>query len=232
MNKISLTEPRKLKKRLAKQPNCLITKHFGVPMQKIAIYYRVSTDRQDLESQKHAMENWLEDLAESKKPKVIFTFQDEGISGKTTNRPEFKKMMTMAVEKKFDTIVVYRLDRFSRDASQAIKTILQLDEYGIGFVSITQPVLNLGHENPFRRTMLAAFAEIAEIERETIVARVKAGLSAAKKRGTKLGRPERLDEEKIEKVQNLRNQGVSLRNIAKEMGISVGLAHKLCAKEP
>ena len=58
---------------------------------------------------------------------------------------------------------------------------------GSHIYSVTQPVLNLGHENPFRRTMLAAFAEIAELERETIVAQVVAELEAANA-GSFLGR--------------------------------------------
>ncbi|RZA11505.1 MAG: recombinase family protein, partial [Proteobacteria bacterium] len=156
-------------------------------MKSVGIYYRVSTERQDLESQKHAVETWLERLEPEKRPKKVLVFSDEGLSGTNLNRPGYKKLLEAANAQKIDTILVYRLDRFSRNASDAIKTLLSLDEAGVGFISITQPVLNLGHENPFRRTMLAAFAEIAEIERQTIVTRVKAGLKAAKERGVKLG---------------------------------------------
>ena len=81
-----------------------------------------------------------------------------------------------------DTIVVYRLDRFSRHASSAIKLILSLDEVGVAFISVSSLLL-IWDEVPFRRTMLAAFAEIAEIERDTIISRVKAGLDAARKGG-------------------------------------------------
>ena len=145
-------------------------------MHKYAIYYRVSTEKQDLESQKFSIQKWFEDLSKkNKKPNSIIVFKDEGISGRTTNRPGFKKMLEAAYAGKIDTIVVYKLDRFSRHATTAIRLILSLDDVNVAFISVTQPVLNLGHENPFRRTMLAAFAEIAEIERETIVARVVVG---------------------------------------------------------
>lgn len=196
-------------------------------MKNVAIYYRVSTDKQDLDSQVQAVEKWLEDLADSKKPKKILTFKDEGISGTTLNRPGFQEMLQTCYEGKIDTIIVYRLDRFSRNATTAIKTLLNLDEHGVGFISVTQPVLNLGHENPFRRTMLSAFAEIAEIERETIVTRVKAGLEAAKKRGVRLGPPRKITDEKVEEAQNLRTRGYTLREIAAELDISVGAVHKL-----
>ena len=196
-------------------------------MKNIGIYYRVSTDRQDLESQKNSVEGWLDALDESKKPQKTLVFKDEGISGKTSKRPGYNQLLETAYQRKIDTIVVYRLDRFSRNASQAIQTLLALDEVGVAFISVTQPVLNLGHENPFRRTMLAAFAEIAEIERQTIVARVKSGLEAAKKRGTKLGPPRKAGAELQKKVRIERQAGKSYRQLAKEHNLSYGAIHKL-----
>ncbi|MDB2447249.1 recombinase family protein, partial [bacterium] len=174
---------------------------------------------------------WIEDLADEKKPKKTLIFKDEGISGKTTNRPGLQAMLNAAYTGKIDTIVVYRLDRLSRNATTAIKMILNLDEAGVAFISVSQAVLNLGHENPFRRTMLAAFAEIAEIERETIVARVKAGLEAAKKRGVKLGAPKKYDQEKLMKAHSLRKEGMSFRKISKEIGVSLGTVSKMLKEE-
>ena len=104
----------------------------------------------------------------------------------------------------------------------AIRTLLELDDYGVGFISVTQPVLSLGHDNPFRRTMLAAFAEIAEIERETIVARVRSGLQAARKRGVKLGRPQKTTAELLSNVRELRLQGLSYSEIAHRVKLSKG----------
>jgi DNA invertase Pin-like site-specific DNA recombinase len=196
-------------------------------MNKVAIYYRVSTERQDLDSQRNTVEKWLSELPPEKQPKKVTVFQDEGISGKTTNRPGFQAMLDAAYASKVDTIIVYRLDRFSRNATTAIKLILNLDESGVAFVSVTQPVLNLGHENPFRRTMLAAFAEIAEIERDTIVARVRAGLDAAKKRGVRLGAPFKVSDERRDEAAAFKARGLSYRDIAKRMDLSVGTIHKL-----
>ncbi len=201
-------------------------------MQKVAIYYRVSTDRQDLESQKTTIEKWLSDLPDDRKPKSPpLVFEDHGISGKTMNRPGFQALMDAAYAKKIDTIIVYRLDRFSRHATTAIRLLLNLDEAGVAFISVTQPVLNLGHENPFRRTMLAAFAEIAEIERETIVARVRAGLDAAKKRGVRLGAPLKISAEKRSRALELKALGLSYKKIAKELELSVGTVHNLLKAE-
>lgn len=196
-------------------------------MQRVAIYYRVSTDRQDLESQKDTVEKWLHDLPAEKRPKTVTVFKDEGISGKTVNRPGFQALLDAAFKKAVDTIIVYRLDRFSRNATTAIKLILDLNEADVAFISVTQPVLNLGHENPFRRTMLAAFAEIAEIERETIVARVRSGLDAARKRGVRLGAPVKVSPEKQKEARELKAQGLSYKSIAVRLDLSVGSIHKM-----
>jgi DNA invertase Pin-like site-specific DNA recombinase len=196
-------------------------------MENIGIYYRVSTDKQDLDSQRLAVERWLEDLPAAKRPKKTFEFKDEGISGKTSQRPGYQSLLETAYAGKIDTIVTYRLDRISRNATEAIQTLLSLDHAGVAFISVTQPVLNLGHENPFRRTMLAAFAEIAEIERETIVARVRAGLEAAKKKGVKLGPPVKVSAEKQQLARSYRDSGMSFREIAKVMNLSYGAVHKL-----
>lgn len=189
-------------------------------MKRVAIYYRVSTDKQELHSQQTAIDRWLANC--SQQPEQIMSFKDEGRSGHDKRRPAYRELMDYVVRGLIDTVVVYRLDRFSRSASEAIRTLLELDEYGVGFVSITQPILNLGHENPFRRTMLAAFAEIAEIERDTIVSRVKAGLEAARKRGVVLGRPKKATPKHLRRARALRATGMSYQRIASEINLSKG----------
>lgn len=196
-------------------------------MKNVAVYYRVSTDKQDIASQQNAIETWLDQLHPEKKPKSVQYFTDEGISGKTEDRPAFKKMIDDAYAGRIDTIIVYRLDRFSRNATSAIRMLLNLDEVGVAFISITQPVLNLSHENPFRRTMLAAFAEIAELERTTIVARVVAGLKAARKRGVELGPPRKITQEVRDQANELRRNGKTIREIALELSLSTGSVSKL-----
>ena len=123
--------------------------------------------------------------------------------------------------------MVYRLDRISRNATEAIQTLLSLDQAGVAFISITQAVLNLGHDNPFRRTMLAAFSEIAEIERETIVSRVRSGLKAAKDRGVVLGRPKKFSREQQDHVRELRKKGLTYKAISEQTGLSHGSVQNL-----
>lgn len=197
-------------------------------MKKLAIYYRVSTDKQDFESQQSAIKAFLKDLPPHKSPESVMVFQDHGRSGKDGKREAYQALIRAAQAKEIDTIMVYRLDRLSRNATDAIQLILSLDQAGVGFISVTQPVLNLGLDNPFRRTMLAAFSEIAEIERDVIVARVNAGLESARKRGVKLGRPMAHDEDKKASVLELRAEGVSFREIARRLGIKKTSVERIC----
>ncbi len=190
-------------------------------MKHVGVYYRVSTDRQDLASQKSAVKSWLEALPEDKRPLSLTEFKDHGQSGKNSQRKEYQALLKAAFESKIDTIIVYRLDRLSRNATEAIQILLTLDQAGVGFISVTQAVLNLGLDNPFRRTMLAAFSEIAEIERDTIVGRVKQGLEAAKKRGVTLGRPRSVSDEQIDTIRELRGEGLSFQKIADRMTMPV-----------
>jgi DNA invertase Pin-like site-specific DNA recombinase len=188
-------------------------------MQPVAIYYRVSTDRQDLAMQKTAIAQWLA----TKHPLATapIEIEDVALSGSRADRPGFQRLLQLAREHQIDTVIVYRLDRFSRDAATAIRAILDLDGLGVAFVATDQPALNLGSDVPFRRTILMAFAEIAQIERETIIARVKMGLQAARAKGTHLGRPPLADDVRA-KVRSLRAQGWTFARIAQETQLSQG----------
>ena len=190
-------------------------------MKHVGVYYRVSTDRQDLASQQSAVKSFLEALPEAKRPLSLTEFKDHGFSGMDSTRKAYQALLKAAFEKKIDTILVYRLDRLSRNATEAIQTLLTLDQAGVGFISVTQAVLNLGLDNPFRRTMLAAFSEIAEIERDTIVGRVRQGLEAAKKRGVVLGRPKTTTQEQLEAIRHLRTEGLSFAKIALRLDMPV-----------
>lgn len=194
-------------------------------MERVVLYYRISTDKQDLHIQREALEKWL--AQRDPPPSKVYTIKDEGYSGLNMRRPGYRQMMQMAINRKIDAIVVYRLDRFSRSASNAIRTLLDLDDYGVGFISVTQPIMSLDHSNPFRRTMLAAFSEIAQIERDTIVARVRAGIQSARRRGVQLGRPTKKDAETLAHARRLRADGKSYRQIAADLQLSKGTIYSM-----
>jgi DNA invertase Pin-like site-specific DNA recombinase len=185
-------------------------------MKNIAIYYRVSTEAQDIQSQKHAVEKWLAD--QSYETCEVYT--DVG-SGKKDDRPQYQTMLHAAMSGEHDTIVVYKLDRFSRSAISAIQTILELWKYKIVFISVTQPAISFGDNNPFRNTLLAAFADVAELERETIVARIKDGIAAYKARnGGNWTRRSKLSAQDRADMLTAVNNGVSRKTLVRKYQIS------------
>jgi DNA invertase Pin-like site-specific DNA recombinase len=196
----------------------------------IGVYMRVSTDKQDLLMQVEAIDKWVTSLPKEQRPTTIRRFADEGFSGKNDDRPGFKSLLAAAAAGEIDTVVVYKIDRLSRSTNTAIRTILDLDALGVAFISTSQPVLNLGHGAPFRLTMMAAFAEIAQIERETIVSRIKDGLTAAKKKGVKLGR-RRLSERRKERAKELLRLGFSHKAASHQAGIGLSTLHRVKKEE-
>lgn len=193
------------------------------PNTRIAVYMRVSTSDQSTDAQEHALTEWRMNHYPNAR---VSMFIDHGQSGTKDNRPEFQRMLALVAQKQFDLVVAYRLDRLSRNASTAIRTILDIDAAETAFICIDQPALNIDPSAPFRRTILSAFAEIAQIERETIVSRVKLGLDAARARGQRLGAPTKLTPSTKSSINKLRELGKSWREVAKETGLSVNTVRR------
>ncbi len=192
-----------------------------------AIYARVSTDTQDIDSQTHAIMQWM---STRPVPTSITKYTDLGISGSRDDRPQFQAMLADIAAGRIDTVVVYRLDRLSRTATTALQLLINWIQSGLEFWAVDQPALSASKDDPFRLTKLAMFSELAQIERETTVRRVKAGLAAAKARGVKLGRQHRLTQEQMGELRTLRDQGNTCRQLAKHFGVSVSTAARM-AKE-
>lgn len=188
-------------------------------MKRIAIYYRVSTDEQDLNSQMKAVETWLDSRAD--KPDAVEIFKEIGRSGADKTRPEFNRLMHMAKLGVYDTVVVYAIDRFSRSSGHFLSTVNTLFELGIGFFSVSQPHFNFTAENPFRFSMLALFSDMAQLERNLLVMRTKDGLKAARKRGVQLGRRHTLNEQKQKEVKAMVEEGKTPAEITREINIKM-----------
>ena len=188
-------------------------------LKRIAIYLRVSTDKQALLMQIEAIDKWIASLPPEARPTSRRVFQDEGKSGTRDDRPGFQAMLEACRKGEIDTVVVYRLDRFSRTTYTALRTIMELDQLGVAFIATSQPVLNLGHGMPFRLTIMAAFAEIAAIEQQAIVARIRDGLAAAKARGVKLGHKP-ISLQKRQRILELWEAGFNKKEIAEDVKVS------------
>lgn len=190
-----------------------------------AIYARVSTDRQTVAMQLEA----LRDFARRSGWTIYREFTDEGFSGKHTTRPAFAAMMEAAHHRKFDVLVVWKLDRLSRSMKDLINTLDELRHLGIDFVSFDDR--HLDTTTPAGKLMFHMVAAVAEFEREIIRERVIAGLASAKRKGKRLGRPP-VAPYLLERAQALRAAGLSFAQIGKRLGISGDVIRKRMKKDP
>jgi len=188
----------------------------------IAVYMRVSTDKQDTNSQEHEIKRFLIERNMSN----ITWYTDLGISGKTANRPEYLRMCADVHAGRITSVIVYKLDRLGRDAIASMRLLLDWMQAGIGFYSVTQPILQLGPENPFRITIMSIFSELSQVEREGIVQRIKSGLNAAKARGVQLGAKPKYTEH-ADRIRQLREGGLTLKQIVKQTGIPRTTIHRM-----
>ena len=111
-------------------------------------------------------------------------YEDEGFSGGNLNRPDFKKMMEAAHERKLRAIVVYRLDRISRNISDFSALIAELSRLDVAFISIRE---QFDTGNPMGRAMMYIASVFSQLERETIAERIRDNMQELAKTGRWLG---------------------------------------------
>ena len=116
-----------------------------------------------------------------------------------------------------DTLVVWRLDRLGRSVKDLVTMVEDLQARDIGFRSLTE---SIDTTSPSGRLVFHIFAALAQMERELISERTKAGLAAAAERGRKGGRPPALTAEQVQVAVELREGGTSIAAIARTLGVS------------
>ena len=140
---------------------------------------------------------------------------DEGVSGSKERRPSLDRLMVGAKRRAFDAVVVFRFDRFARSVTHLARGLDEFRALGVEFVSLHEAV---DTSTTMGRAMFHIAGAFAELEREIIRERVKAGLANAKRRGRKVGRPRALIN--VQEVREMAANGLSGRAVAREAGIS------------
>jgi DNA invertase Pin-like site-specific DNA recombinase len=183
---------------------------------KIAIYARVSTtDKQQIDNQLDALKEWAIRLSGPTQPEM--SFYVDHVSGSKADRPQLKKLLEDAHKRKFDTLLIWALDRLSREGIAQMATYLEtLKSYGVRVLSHQEPWMDTG--GPVAELLVAIFAWCAKQERQRFRERIKAGLATARKKGKKLGRPNKVFE--MELAFALKDKGESVRSIAQKLGVS------------
>ncbi len=125
----------------------------------IAIYIRVSTEDQAKRYSLEVQREHLESFAKQEGFEIFKVYQDEGISGYSTERPALKELLKDAKNKKFDLVLVYKIDRFSRNLKDLLNLVDELSSYGVGFKSATEPFDTTTSAGKLMFQQLGSFAE-------------------------------------------------------------------------
>ena len=178
---------------------------------KAAIYVRVSTPDQHVESQLYD----LRELAAQRGFEVVHEYEDRGVCGKKARRPGLDALMADARRKKFSVVLVAAFDRIARSTRNFLQIIDELDSLGIEFISRREGVAT---GDAMGRLFVTIISAIAELERTLVAERVKSGMRRARLEGKAIGR-ERLDVDR-EQIVIDRRSGMSLTQVARKHGIS------------
>jgi DNA invertase Pin-like site-specific DNA recombinase len=202
----------------------------GKPAITACLYARASTQDQNCELQLRELRNY----AEQHGLEIVEIYQDVTSSG-TSHRPGFMRLMADAEARRFNVVLVWKLDRFGRSLVDCLSQIQTLEALGIRFIAITQG-LDTDYRNPASHFMLQVLGAAAEYEQALIAERSPAGLARYREdyRTGKVGtivhsrsgrdlpphRPKKIFDR--DRVLELHGQGLSMRRIARLMGLGLG----------
>jgi len=192
-------------------------------MKKVAIYARVSTDKQTCENQLTE----LRTLAQRMGYTIAQEFIDEGISGTKAKRPALDSMMKMATQRKFDMVMCWSIDRLGRSLQNLLELLNQLDSLRVDLFFHQQAI---DTSTPMGKMVFSILGALGAYERELIRERVIVGLQTAKIRGVKLGRPSIINDRLKHAVTLLSEKGMGIKQIAKELKIGVGTVYSIISK--
>jgi len=194
---------------------------------RIAIYARVSRkdEKQDPENQLQQLRQWCKDAGHE----LVHEYIDRESGRKDTNgRKQFAQLFEDAHKRKFDCVLFWALDRFTREGM--VPTIMHLQRLagcGVSFHSYTEPHLATDNEL-VRNILLALLASLAKVESQKIGERTRAGIARARAQGKRIGRPA-LDPAVQRKIIKQLGEGLSAYAVAKKLGID---AHTVAKYSP
>jgi DNA invertase Pin-like site-specific DNA recombinase len=186
-------------------------------VKRAVLYMRVSTVDQHPETQLHD----LRQMAAQRGYAIVREYTDR-ISGAKTRRPALDELMREARRGGFDVVLVWASDRIARSVRHFLEVLAELNRLNIEFVSFREQIDTGG---PLGRAIVVIIGAIAELERNLIVERVRAGMRRARLEGQRIGRPAlALDRQAILRD---RQRGYSLGQIARTYRISRTTVHRV-----
>lgn len=206
---------------------------------RIGIYVRVSSQDQKKEGLSIEVQTKkLQDYCEVKDYWVFKIYTDAGISAGSVNRPAFKDMMADAKNEKFDAILVYKLDRFSRNMVDMIYTLNELNNYGVDFISLTE---SFDTTTAVGRAFMKIISIFSELEREQTSERVEMVFSDKREMGLpsipppfgykynkkKMWAVDKIAAEKVKQIYSDSKNGVKWKDTIKNLRINKSLYYRV-----
>jgi DNA invertase Pin-like site-specific DNA recombinase len=186
-----------------------------------ALYARVSTRDKGQDTENQLMQ--LRAFAASQNWTVVHEYIDR-TTGKHSDREQFQRLFEDASQRKFDVVLFWSLDRFSREGVlETLNHLQRLAQYGVGYRSFTEQYLDSC--GIFKDAVLSILATIAKQERVRLSERVHAGLAKARREGRVGGRPRLVLSHA--RVMQRDEEGATIREIAEEMGVSPASVHRI-----
>jgi DNA invertase Pin-like site-specific DNA recombinase len=189
-------------------------------MKRAALYLRVSTVDQHPETQLYD----LRGLAAQRNLKIVHEYTDR-ISGAKAKRPGLDQLLADARRGKFDVVLVWAFDRIARSTRHFLEVLDELNHLNVEFISFRE---NVDTGGPLGRAIVVIIGAIAELERNLIVERVRAGMRRARLEGRQIGRRP-LDVDRAAVLRD-RDRGMSLTEVAKAHRISRAMVSKIVAQ--
>jgi DNA invertase Pin-like site-specific DNA recombinase len=179
---------------------------------RIALYARVSRFDKDQNPENQLIK--LRSFAERHQWAVYREYVDYA-SGAKPSRPQFDEMLSDARARQFDAILIVRIDRLARSTRHLLNILEELQHFGADLICTDQEI---DTKSPAGKLLFTVLGAVSELELDLIRERTKDGLARARAQGKRLGRPP--SPAKTEEILGLREQGLSLRQIAQQVGLS------------
>jgi DNA invertase Pin-like site-specific DNA recombinase len=191
-------------------------------MIRAVLYARVSTSHQTVENQ--LLE--LRSAAQRMGVRIVEEVTDNGISGAKgrADRPGFDRLFKMIQRREVDLVMSWSIDRIGRSIQDLVSFMKDVQAVGVDLY-IHQQAINTA--TPAGRMVFGIFSALGEYELELIRERINAGLARARAEGKKLGRPTSVNDSVRISVRLLRDKGLSVHRIAKQLRIGVGTTSKI-----
>jgi putative DNA-invertase from lambdoid prophage Rac len=199
---------------------------------KVAIYARVSTS--DKEQNPDTQLLPLREFVKNQGWDIFLEYVDQAPATDLLHRTAWRKLLDDASKRKFDLLLVWRMDRAFRSVLDAATTLERLRGWKVGLRSYTEPWLDT--TSPFGEALYYITVAYAQLERGILRERVKAGMERARKQGHRIGRPRVTDRPGFSNrfktiLEHLHDGDISRRRAAKELGIGYATLKRLLDRE-